>query len=150
MIIMLSKMMKFSALTNNLSNFYKAEQHWRVKSRLDCNGATPPSVTAIIVTPRTANSEAKSRSKSKEIWFAHIILFWRENSNDMCNFRNIRLMKFTQPSHQCDERVTYHRWGAAGAISQEENLVHTARSYVLHLGVHIFFFVPLSFGSLFS
>ena len=52
-------------------------------------------------------------------------------------------MKFTQPSHQCDERVTYHRWGAAGAISKEENLVHTARSYILHLGVHIFFFVPL-------
>ncbi len=68
----------------------------------------------------------------------------------MCNFRNIRLMKFTQPSHQCDERVTYHRWGAAGAISKEENLVHTARSYILHLVLHIFFFVPLSFGSLFS
>ena len=42
------------------------------------------------------------------------------------------------------------KWGAAGAISQEENLVHTARSYILHLGLHIFFFVPLSFGSLFS
>ena len=31
------------------------------------------------------------------------------------------------------------KWGAAGAISQEENLVHTARSYFLHLGVHIFY-----------
>ena len=34
---------EFSALTSNISNVYKAEQHWRVKSRLDYNGATPPS-----------------------------------------------------------------------------------------------------------
>ena len=43
MIVMLTKTLKFSALTNNLSNVYKAEQHWRVKSQLDCNGPTPPS-----------------------------------------------------------------------------------------------------------
>ena len=27
------------------------------------------------------------------------------------------------------------KWGAAGAISQEENLVHTARSYFLYLKI---------------
>ena len=40
----LSKTTKFSVLANNLSYVYRAEKHLTVKSQLDYNCATPPSV----------------------------------------------------------------------------------------------------------